>query len=159
MRLIEIFEDVSPVDLKKVELALDKFVYQPEDQIEKREPVLDVDIPTSPNNHFVQRLNQRGEKAGINLGQIYSLLKAAKTEPQLGYQDDLEDLSKEQDPETDLVIKSKEKNPLTVPVIVVPNPQAVKTNIGSSVGVSATGQKVPKNRMIPKTVFRKGIDD
>jgi hypothetical protein len=56
-------------------------------------------------------------------------------------------------------IKSKEKNPLTVPVIVVPNPQAVKTNIGSSVGVSATGQKVPKNRMIPKTVFRKGIDD
>lgn len=159
MRLIEIFEDVSPTDLKKVELALDKFVYQPEDQIKNSEPVLDVDIPTSPRNHFVQRLNQRGEKAEINLGQIYSLLKAAKTDSSLGYQDDIEDLSKAQDPEDDLVIQSREKHPLTIPVIVKPNPQAVKANNGSSVGLDANGNKVPKNRMIPKTVFRKGIDD
>lgn len=159
MRLIDLLEDISAYDLKRIEKALDAFVYQPEEKIKKAAPVLDVDIPTNKDNHFVQRLNQRSEIADIPLGSVYNLMKNAKIDQSLGYKKELDDVAREDDPDETIVLQASGKHPLTIPVKVVSNPDAVKTTPNNPVGVSRTGQKVPKNKIIPKTVYRKGIDD
>lgn len=157
MKLDDLFEDFSAMDLKRVEAALDRFVYQPEEKIKARDNVLDVYIPTSKSNHFVQRLDTRSEKANINLGQVFNLIKAAKTNPSFGFSDDLNRLSREQDPEETLVLKDPEN--LTIPVVVVPNPECSTSFPNNPVCKTASGSLEPKNRIIPKTIFRKGFDD
>lgn len=159
MRLIDLLEDISAYDLKRIEKALDAFVYQPEEKIKKSAPVLDVDIPTNKDNHFVQRLNQRSEVADIPLGSVYNLMKNAKVDQSLGFKKELDDVAREDNPDETIVLQDIGKHPLTIPVKVVPNPDAVKTSPNNPVGVSKAGQKVPKNKIIPKTVYRKGIDD
>lgn len=157
MKLTDLFEDVSPTDIKRVEVALDKFVYQPEEKIKNRDPVLDVFLPTSSTNHFIQRFNQRAEKANITLGDVFNLIKNAKTNPELGFTKELNDVSLEQNPEQTIVFKDKDN--LTIPVVVVPNPACKISSENNPVCKTHSGSLEPKNRLIPKTIYRKGVND
>jgi len=158
MRLNEIFEaTANPADIKTVADTLDKFVYQPEEKLKKRQPVLDVEIPTSDMNHFVQRFNQRSDKAKFTLKDIFNLLARAKADPSMGYASELDALSRENNPHDDIVIQGDDK--LTIPVLVKSNPKCAKQTDGNPVCPTANGKLEPKNIVIPKTVYRKGIDD
>lgn len=158
MRLFEIFEDVAnPVQVKQVADLLDKKFYQPADEIKKNRPVLDVEIPTSAANHFIQRYNERSDVAKFSLRDVYQLLARAKKDPSLGYADSLEDLARENYPLDTVVLQDKDK--LTIPVIVKPNPKCVKMTDGNPVCVTRNGTKEPKNQLIPKTIYRKGVND
>jgi hypothetical protein len=159
MRLNEIFEDVDVTQLKKVERALDAFVYQPPDKVQKSKPVLDVEIPTKSSDHFIQRFNERNKTNNFNLGQVYELLKAAKTDPSLGYADELDTLSREDHPHETINIKDKGKDALVVPVIVQANPEARRISPNNPVALDRQGKKVPKNQLKPKTIFRKGVQN
>lgn len=158
MRLFEIFEDTaSPANVKVVADTLDNRAYSPADKVARSAPVLDMEIPTSGKNHFIQRYNQRSEKAGFNLKDIFKLLYRAKTDPSMGYAKQLDNLSREEDPNDSIEIRGDDA--LTVPVIVKPNPEIVKSTDGNPVGLTRQGKKAPKNQVIPKTVFRKGVAD
>lgn len=160
MRLFELFDaPATPGNIGALEKALDDNYYQPADKVKKNQPVLDVEIHDGPNSHFVQRYNQRAKKADFGLKDIAKLLAAAKTGAIPGYKDELDALSREDHPHDSVVIQDKGANPLTIPVIVEPNPEAAKSTDGNPVAVSRNGRKIPKNQLIPKTVYRKGIED
>ncbi len=155
MLLSDLFEDVSAYDVKRVEAALDRFVYQPEEKVKTRQPVLDVDLPVK-SAHFFQRLNQRKELAKIDLGQIYNMLKRAKTDPSMGYSQILDMLAKEDDPRATIVIQDEDD--LQVPVIIHANPECETCTDGNPVCKTKTGT-APRNMMTAKTIYRKGVDD
>lgn len=158
MRLFELLEDIArPADIQRVADILDDKFYQPPEQLRRGKPVLDVEIPTSSSNHFIQRFNQRSDIAKFTLKDILQLLARAKVDPSLGYIDTLDDLSKKNNPLSDVVIKGEDN--LTIPVVVKPNPKCKTMTDGNPVCVTHSGQKEPKNRIIPKTVYRKGIPD
>jgi len=160
MRLFEIFDGpATPANIDKLEKTLDRNFYQPEDKVKANQPVLDVDIDSSPRNHFIQRYGERARKANFGLADIAALLASAKTGKLPGYKDELDDLSRENYPMDNVVIQGKGENPLTIPVIVKPNPAAAKMQDGNPVAADRQGKKVPKNRIIPKTVYRQGIMD
>ncbi len=160
MRLFELFDGpATPANIEKLEKALDTKFYQPMDKVKTNQPVLDLDIDSRPTSHFIQRYTERAKKAEFGLADIAALLARAKTGAIPGYKDELDDLSRENYPMDDLVIQGQGPNPLTIPVIVKPNPEAKKMQDGNPVAADRTGKKVPKNRIIPKTVYRKGIDD
>lgn len=156
MKLSDLFEDVNAYDVKRIEAALNRFTYQPEDKIKNKKPVLDVELPTK-SAHFFQRLNQRADKANIDLGQIYNLLKNAKADPQMGFARTLDILSRMDDPDATVTIQDDKG--LTVPVIVHANPECDITTDGIPVCKTKDGDLLPRNTMTAKTVFRKGVDD
>lgn len=160
MRLFELFDGpATPANIDKLEKTLDNNFYQPADKVKNNEPVLDLEISDNPSSHFIQRYTERAKKADFGLADIASLLARAKTGALPGYKEKLDDLSRENYPLEDLVIKSTGENPLTIPVIVKPNPVAKNMQNGNPVASTRDGKKVPKNIIIPKTVYRKGIDD
>lgn len=160
MRLFEIFDGpATPANIDKLEKTLDDKVYQPANKVQRREPVLDLEINSSPSSHFIQRYSERAKKADFGLMDIMRLLAGAKTGAIPGYKDELDDLSRENYPLDDIVIKGTGPNPLTIPAIVKPNPAAKNMQDGNPVASTRNGEKVPKNVIIPKTVYRKGIDD
>ena len=156
MRLFEIFEDTaSPANVKVVADTLDARAYQPADKVAKNAPVLDIEIPTS--GHFIQRYNQRSDIAKFSLKDVFNLLYRAKTDPSLGFAKELDALAREDDPEDDVVVKGSDN--LTIPLIVKPNPEAVKTTPNNPVAMGRRGNKVPRNQAIVKTIYRKGVND
>lgn len=161
MRLNEIFQEatLTPQGVDSLEKVLDKNYYQPAPAVAAEEPVLDMEISKSPTSHFIQRFNQRSEVAGFDLSDVARLLAKAKTDPALGYTDELNAASKEENVDKEIVIRASGKNPLTIPVMITPNPEVVKSQDNRAVGVTASGQKVPKNQIIPKTVWKQGIND
>lgn len=160
MRLFELFDGpATPANIDKLEKTLDDKIYQPAEKVKRNQPVLDVDISKKPSNHFIQRYNERARKADFGLFDIMKLLADAKTGKLPGYKDELENLSRENYPLDSVMIQDTGENPLTIPVIVKPNPEATKMEPGNPVALSRGGKKIPKNIVVPKTVYRKGIDD
>lgn len=160
MRLFELFDGpATPANIDKLEKTLDDKIYQPAEKVKKNEPVLDVDISKSPSSHFIQRYTERAKKADFGLLDIMRLLADAKTGKLPGYKDELDNLSRENYPLDSIKIQGGGENPLTIPVIIKPNPAAAKMQDGNPVAATRAGQKVPKNLIIPKTVYRQGIDD
>jgi hypothetical protein len=156
MRLWELFEDITPADIKDIERKLDHDVYQPADKLKKNQPVLDLDLPTG-NSHFMQRIQQRNAVAKITPQEIEALLARAKLDPKLGFAGKLDALSKEEDPDTDIVLQDP-RTKLTIPAIVKPNTQCVRSTDGNPVCLTRQG-KEPKNKIVAKTIFRKGVED
>lgn len=156
MRLWELLEDLTPADIKDIEHKLDNQVYQPADKLNKNQPVLDLDLPVG-SSHFMQRILQRAGIAKITPQEIESLLARAKQDPKLGYNRNMDTLSKETDPNDEFVIQDP-RTKLTIPVIVKPNPSCVRTTDGNAVCMTRQG-KEPKNKMVAKTIFRKGVED
>lgn len=156
MRLWELFESISPSDVDRLEKHLDAHVYQPADKVAKREPVIDLDLPKG-RSHFMQRLVTRADKAGITLPEIYRLLKRAKEDPSLGVSKRIERAATAEDPHFDITIRSEDD--LIIPFTVRENPQCSKTQPGNPVCSDHYGRKMPRNRMIAKTIYRKGVDD
>ena len=160
MRLFELYDGpATPASIEKLENFLDAKFYQPAEKVKTNQPVLDLDIDPRDTSHFIQRYKERAKKADFGLADIAALLAQAKSGALPGYKDQLDDLSRENYPLDDVIIKSKGPNPLTIPVIVKPNPEAKKFEPGNPVAANRQGQKVPKNLITPKTVYRKGIDD
>lgn len=161
MRLNEIFNEdtVTPAGVENLEKVLDKNFYQPDAAVKTDKPVLDMEFSKNPSSHFIQRFNQRSDIGKFSLVDVGRLLAQAKTDPSLGFKDELDALSKENYPMDDVILQAKGPNPLTIPVIIKPNPAATKMTDGRPVAADRAGNKIPKNQIIPKTVYRKGIDD
>lgn len=157
MRLWELMGPITPSDIKGIERRLDKEVYQPEDKIKRNKPVIDLELPTSA--HFMDRIIQRADKANISPEEIEQLLARAKTDPRLGVQGTIDDVSREEDPEADIYIKDPQSQ-LTIPAIAVPNPNCKPgtTNDQFSTCMTPMG-KQPKNKLVAKTIYRRGIED
>lgn len=157
MRLWELFEDIKPADIKNVERALDARIYQPAEKVRTNQPVLDLDLPT--DQHFMDRFVQRAGPAKITPNEVANLLARAKVDPSLGFKNELEQAAVHgksgqtidvQDPQTKL----------NIPLVVKPNPECKPnaTNPDNPVCGTPDG-KAPKNKVVAKTVFRKGVRD
>jgi hypothetical protein len=105
----------------------------------------------------MQRIQQRNAVAKITPQEIEALLARAKLDPKLGFAGKLDALSKEEDPDTDIVLQDP-RTKLTIPAIVKPNTQCVRSTDGNPVCLTRQG-KEPKNKIVAKTIFRKGVED
>ncbi len=153
MRLSELFEDISPLEIKRIENSLDRFVYQPREKMRRGKDVLDLVLPT--RGHFMDRLNQRAKEQDITTQEISDLLSRAKTDPSLGASKKLEKLSTQNDPEYTVKVEDPDTN-LTIPLIVVPNNFCDPDTKIDGLSVCRTDRGIePKNKAIAKTVFRR----
>ena len=157
MRLWELFEDITPADIRNVERTLDDRLYQPAEKVRTNQPVLDLDLPT--DQHFMQRIVGRSNKAKITPNEIANLLARAKIDPSLGFKDEINQAAVSgRQGETINVQDPKTK--LTIPLVVVPNPACKPGSTDPKNPVCGTQQgKQPKNIIRAKTIFRKGVDD
>ena len=151
MRLWELFSDLDEKSLSAVEKELDAKDYQPVDKVKTEKlPVIDLDL-SSP--HLQQRLVQRGKSAGISPEEIEDLLHRGreKFKVEIGQASRADQTGQHinfYDPESKLL----------VPTIVQPNPSC-KPNSRGKVVCQTTQGPAPKNRLIAKSVMRKGVDD
>lgn len=154
MRLTELFGDITPEDLKKIENSLDRFVYQPREKMRTGKDVLDLVLPT--RGHFMDRIKQRAKDQHISTDEINDLLKRAKIDPSLGFDKKLNQLSRKNDPDYSLTVEDPESK-LVIPLAIVPNYHCdPKTKIdGISVCKTNRGNIEPKNKAVAKTIFRR----
>lgn len=152
MRLWELFGEISPSDIKSVERKLDTTEYQPPEKIKAEKPVIDLDLLSSP--HFRERLIQRSKSAGITPAEIEDLFHKGrdKYKIEIGQATRQDQFHGNQidffDPETKLL----------VPTIVTPNPNC-KPNTRGKVTCQTVDGPEPKNRLVAKTIMRKGTPD
>lgn len=157
MRLWELMGTINPASIKDVEKRLDTTLYRPEEKVKKNKPVIDLELPS--NAHFMDRLIQRAKKANISPEEIESLLARAKADPSLGFKDEIEDVCWDERPEDTITIQDK-KSGLTIPTIAVPNPNCKPGTTSDKFSTCMTPNgKEPKNRLVAKTIFRKGVQD
>lgn len=146
-----------------IEKFLDDRVYQPSDKVKGWKPgndsVLDLDLPTG-EAHFIERLKQRAKGQNITPKEIAQLLANAKLKPDLGVKKEIEDAGKENYPSEEVFIQDPITK-LTIPVIVKPNPKCDQKSFRDGVSVCLTkkGELAPKNRVVAKTIYRKGFTD
>ena len=154
MRLWELFSDLNERNLKDIERDLDSQVYQPAEKVLQGKPVIDLDLLSSP--HFIQRVNQRAGNAGVSPEEVEDLFRAGREKfkveiGQASRKDNFQDTGSHidfYDPKTKLM----------VPTIVQPNPNCKPNSRGKVVCQTPNGTE-PKNRLVAKTMFRKGVDD
>lgn len=153
MRLTELFGDITPEDLKRIENSLDRLVYQPQEKMRTGKDVLDLVLPT--RGHFMDRIKQRAKDQHISTDEINDLLKRAKTDPSLGFDKKLNQLSKENDPDYSLTVEDPKTN-LVIPLAVVPNNYCDPETKINGLSVCRTNKGIePKNKAIAKTIFRR----
>jgi hypothetical protein len=160
MRLFELFEDLEPNQIKDIETNLNRKVYMPQPALQHGDPVLKLNLPV--NQHF------GGRATGDNSGRlshetsdftgddVEDLLFRARTDPSLGYEDDLEKFASFPGPGDypsdghGYQIKNP-KNNLLIPVVVKPNPNAKrlvsKTTVATDKGLE------PRNILKAKTIM------
>lgn len=153
MRLWELFSELNEKSLSSVEKTLDTNYYQPPEKvIAGKQPTIDMDLLSS--EHFRDRLIQRSKTAGITPEEIEDLLKMGreKYKVEIGQASRTDDFSGDKidfyDPETRLF----------VPTVVAPNPDCKPGSREKIICQTPTGPE-PKNRLVAKTVFRKGTPD
>lgn len=153
MQLWEIFGNLDEKSLPAVERSLDIQDYQPPEKvIAGKEPTIDMDLLSS--NHFRERLIQRSRSADITPDAIEDLLRKGreKYKAEIGRAARQDQFSGDQidfyDPETKLL----------VPTIITPNPNCKPNSRGKITCKTPTGIE-PKNRLVAKTVIRKGTPD
>lgn len=152
MRLWELFSDLDEKSLSAVERELDANDYQPADKVKTQKlPVIDLD-PSSP--HLQQRLAQRARSAGITPDEMEDLLHRGreKFKAEIGQASRMDQFSGEQIDFYDPASK------LLIPTIIAPNPHCKPGSRGKTVCQTPQGLE-PKNRLVAKTVVRKGTPD
>jgi hypothetical protein len=157
MRLWELFEDITANDIRNVERTLDDRLYQPAEKIRTNQPVLDLDLPT--DQHFMQRIVGRSDKAKITPNEIANLLARAKIDGSLGFKDELNQAAVDGRPGETINVQDP-KTKLTIPLVVDANPACKPNSTSPDNPVCGTAQgKQPKNIIRAKTIFRKGVED
>lgn len=155
MRLWELFSDLNEKSLSAIEKELDAKDYQPADKVAKgKEPVIDLDLLSSP--HFRERIVKREKSANLNPEEVEDLFHRGrqKFKAEIGRasrEDDFRGTGSHVeffDPETKLM----------VPTIVQPNPNCKPNSRGKIVCQTTNGPE-PKNRLVAKTIMRKGVAD
>lgn len=151
MRLWELFSNLEEKSLRDVERHLDATDYQPVDKVKDGgKPVIDLDL-SSP--HLVQRLNQRSKTAGISPEEIEDLLHRGREK----FKVEIGQASRATQPGQHIDFYDPESK-LLVPTVVTPNPNCKPNSQGKIVCQTVNGPE-PKNRLVAKTVVRKGVDD
>jgi hypothetical protein len=151
MRLWELFSELDEKSIRDVEKHLDKTDYQPDDKVKDgNKPVIDLDL-SSP--HFIQRLNQRSKTASISPEEVEDLLHRGreKFKVEIGQASRATQAGQHidfYDPETKLL----------VPSVVTPNPNCKPNSQGKIVCQTVNGLE-PKNRLVAKSIMRKGVED
>jgi hypothetical protein len=150
MRLLELFSEINEKSIGAVERDLDARDYQPADKVQAGKPVIDLDL-SSP--HFIQRLAQRGKSAGITPEEVEELLHNGREK----FKAEIGQASK-----TDSVSPSvafyDQDSKLMVPTIAVPNP-ACKPGSRGKFTCNTVNGPAPKNKLVAKTIVRKGTPD
>lgn len=151
MRLWELFGNLDEKTVRDVERYLDATDYQPTDKVQSgKQPVIDLDL-SSP--HFVQRLAQRGKTANISPEEIEDLLHRGREK----FKVEIGQASRATQPGQHIDFYDPESK-LLVPSVVQPNPNCKPNSQGKIVCQTVNGPE-PKNRLVAKTIMRKGVDD
>lgn len=151
MRFFEIFEDVSPEELRSIEKLLNDKVWMPQSMMKTGGPVLKLVLPK--NAHFSQRTAERGESQNITAREIANLLAAAKSDPSNAYYDALQKFAVDDDASHTLNIKDPVSG-LKIPVSIEHNRDAFYTKPDSAVAGTRDGKAVPKNVAKAKSIMR-----
>ena len=155
MRLMEL---LSPRDVKSIEQALNAEVYQNPKAVGGKAPPVKLVLPT--HAHFMDRLKQRGDDHHITDQEIKDLLARARLDPHLGVSKQIDKHAKMNNPDDTIVIQDPDTH-LTIPVVFNPNNHCMPNQHfqdGVPFCKTPTG-KEPKNLMVAKTIYRKGVDD
>jgi hypothetical protein len=160
MRLCELFEDLSPTDIKGIELRLNRAVYMPPNAVQAGGPVLKLNLPT--NQHFGGRA--QGDSSGrlshentdFTPAEVQNLLLKARTDPSLGYAQDLVKFASfpgpgDYPPDGHGYQLKDPKNNLLIPVVVKPNPRGKK--LMSKTTVMTDNGIEPRNILKAKTIM------
>lgn len=151
MRLWELFSDLDEKSLSAVEKDLDAKDYQPVEKVKTAKlPVIDLDL-SSP--HLQQRMAQRGKTAGVSPEEVEDLLHRGREK----YKAEIGSASR-QDAFGNQIDFYDPTSKLLVPTTIQPNP-ACKPNSRGKVVCQTTQGTEPKNRLVAKTVVRKGTPD
>lgn len=155
MRLMEL---LSPRDVKSIEQQLNAEVYQNPKAVGGKAPPVKLVLPT--HAHFMDRLRQRGDDHHITDQEIKDLLARARLDPSLGVAKEIDKHAKMNEPEGTIVIKDPDTH-LTIPVAFNPNDHCMPNqHFQNGVPFCKTPNgKEPKNLMIAKTIYRKGVED
>lgn len=158
MRLSELLnQDLNERNLRSIEQDLDAHEYQPPAKVAANKPVIDLDLLSSP--HFIQRVQQRAGEAGITPDEIEQLFRKGRET----YKAEIGAASREVSPEQNAYDEIQFFDPetkLMVPTIVKSNPACKPGSRGQKGSVCQTQNgPAPKNRLIAKTIMRKGTPD
>lgn len=66
--------DITDRDIRSIENTLDDFLYRPPHKVKTDDDAIDLELPTG-SSHFMTRLHQRAQKAGIKPKEIQDLFK------------------------------------------------------------------------------------
>jgi hypothetical protein len=158
MRLCELLDlNLNEKDLRSIERDLDDRDYQPADKVAANKPVIDLDLLSSP--HFIQRVQQRSGEAGISPEEVEQLFHKGRQT----YKREISKAAQEQSPELNAYDEIQFFDPdtkLKIPTIVKSNP-ACKPSSRQGKGSTCQTEKgpAPKNRLVAKTIMRKGTPD
>jgi len=155
MKLNQLFEDISVDDLKYITNNLNRKLYQNNKTLQ-HDNMIKLEIPTDA--HFMDKLIQRQTKANITLKEIEKLLIDVKVNPNFNCTKEITNLSRKSNIiDTTIIAQNPEK--LIIPLVVKPNKDCVNSVDNSSIGKDKNGKIVPKNIIVTKTIFRKGVRD
>lgn len=153
MKLYELF-DIQPSDLKKVEFRLNKLVFAPDEKVMKNKPVVKVELPVgNPKADRPAHFYQRAWERGISPAEIARTMKVGHDE----HEKELDRLAKAEHPRDEIVFRDPTTH-VEIPVMATPNQDCRKTQDGNPVCMTPDG-KQPKNKLVAKTVIRKGQPD
>jgi hypothetical protein len=153
MKLWELF-DIEPIDLKKTEFRLNKLTYAPDEKVKKNQPVVKVELPIgNPKAGRPAHFYQRAWERGISPDEILKVMKKGHDE----HEKIIDKIAKEENPHDELMFYDQSTH-VEIPVITVPNRDCSKTQSGNPVCMTPDG-KQPKNKLVAKTVIRKGEQD
>lgn len=153
MRLWELLKHLDEKSLSAVEKDLDINDYQPPEKvIAGKEPTIDMDLLSS--GHFQDRLIQRSKTAGITPDEVEDLLHRGRQK----YKVEIGMASRQDQFPGNQIDFYDPESKLLIPTIVAPNPQCKPSTRGKITCQTPKGVE-PKNRLVAKTVIRKGTPD
>lgn len=152
MKFCEIFEDVSAKELNTIQDMLNSKVWMPDSLMKQNGDVIKLVLPQQ--SHFSQRTQERAASQSINAREIATLLANVKSDPSNPFYDELRRFSVD-DNANHTINVSDPISGLTIPLAIRHNRDAFYTSPDSAVGGTRSGERVPKNIAMAKSILRR----
>lgn len=154
MRLRELFEDITPMDIRQIQRKVNQEVFAPQSKLSSGEPVVQVTLPVGdPIHNRPSHFFQRAWERDISPDEIERALHIGA----VWHEDELEDIAAEDNPKGEIEFYDPESHVL-IPAIVKPNENCRVRKDGTPYCI-ASGGRQPKNTLVAKTIIRKGEPD
>lgn len=156
MRLIELFTNPEQ-QIKDIARELNTKLYAPADAIAADtvgDPVILLDLPTTPDRHFFKRLINRQNTQNISPEEVeQALIKMHQTQ-----RTSINRVARSEAPRHRHITMIDPTSGLKIPFVGEKNPRCLtQPNSPYSVCKTAHGLE-PKNQLYPKTIYRKDLD-